>query len=170
MFFENLAIAFAPLYILICCILLNRRILCNHFTVATDLQSCHRFLCNLKIPIVQKFGGRVGNNVTRKGITCDLEALYKEAIRSVLLFTTGDWLRGSKNSPAITIAEDVYALFRYAGLEASRFGMNIKIHNALAWTGRSGSWIPVFTGRVVYKCGFEGRISGDTGIRTYWAG
>jgi hypothetical protein len=89
-------------------------------------------------------------NITRHGITADLEAMARVGLGGVLLMDvaqeipTGDVGFGSP---------EWRALLKHSVLEATRLGLEVTLHNSAGWTGSGGPWITPETGmqRLVFS-------------------
>jgi hypothetical protein len=79
----------------------------------------------------------INGNITREGITADLEAMARVGIRTALLFeTSGEIPEG----PVKFLGDEWRALFRHALNEADRLGMKLNINNDAGWCGSGGPW------------------------------
>jgi hypothetical protein len=77
-------------------------------------------------------------NITREGITADLEAMQRVGIGGVLLMDiTLDIPRG----PVAFCGPEWRALLKHTLSEADRLGLQVSIHNAPGWCGSGGPWI-----------------------------
>src|SRR5882724_3918167 len=80
----------------------------------------------------------LNGNVTREGITADLEAMQRVGIGgAILLDVVQDIPPGSVRFGSLEWRE----LFRHAVAEAGRLGLQICPHNAAGWTGSGGPWV-----------------------------
>ena len=91
----------------------------------------------------------MNGNVSKKGITCDFEALAKAGIGGVQMFDAGCAIPPGKldfNSPAW------FDMFLHAAKEARRLGLEICIPNCSGWSSSGGPWNMPSNGmkRVVY--------------------
>jgi hypothetical protein len=80
----------------------------------------------------------VDGNVTRAGITADLEAMARAGIGGVVLF---DVTQEVPPGPVRFFSPEWRALFKHAVVEAGRLGLQVSLHNAAGWTGSGGPWI-----------------------------
>lgn len=79
----------------------------------------------------------INGNITREGITADLEAMARVGIRTVLLFeTSGEIPEG----PVKFLSDEWRALFRHALAEAARLGLKLRMNNDAGWCGSGGPW------------------------------
>jgi hypothetical protein len=80
----------------------------------------------------------LGGQVTREGITADLEAMYRAGIGGGLIMTMGGSIPGG---PMRTIEPDFVDLVEHAAKESKRLGLSITLHNCSGWAGSGGPWI-----------------------------
>ena len=84
----------------------------------------------------------LGGNVTREGITADLEAMREVGIWNPMLFTIGksgpDTLI---QPPADTLTPHWWDLLEHAAAEAARLGMILSMNCCDGWATASGPWI-----------------------------
>ncbi|MGH7942957.1 MAG: glycosyl hydrolase, partial [Limisphaerales bacterium] len=79
-------------------------------------------------------------NVTREGITADLEAMKAVGIAGVLIMDVDQGTPASFNGSQFG---DVkwYELFQFACEEAKRLGIEVNMTNDAGWCGSGGPWI-----------------------------
>ncbi|HYG33490.1 MAG TPA: glycosyl hydrolase, partial [Clostridia bacterium] len=77
-------------------------------------------------------------NVSREGITADLEAMHRVGIGGALLM---DISQEIPQGPIRFASPEWRELFKHAVNEAGRLGLQINLHNAAGWTGSGGPWI-----------------------------
>ena len=77
-------------------------------------------------------------NVTREGITADLEAMHRVGIHEATLFNGG---MGFPQGPIEYMSDEWLALFQHAASEAKRLGMELSFHNGPGWSSSGGPWI-----------------------------
>ena len=77
-------------------------------------------------------------NVTREGITADLEAMRRAGIGG-LLFMDGDM--GNPKGPHRFMSESWRAMFKHMVSEADRLGLKINLNNCPGWAGSGGVWV-----------------------------
>lgn len=102
----------------------------------------------------------LNGNVSRDGITRDLEEMKRQAINGVLLFHAGGG-RGPKG-PAF-LSRDWMELFRFAVAEAARLGMEMSINLCDGWDS-GGTWIDAEAAnkKLVYS---EIQVDGPRAVR-----
>ena len=92
----------------------------------------------------------MNGNITREGITADLEAMRDVGIGGCLIMHVklgdiGQFKLGQMppDGPIRFMSDEFCELFRYAAAEADRLGMKIDMNNADGFTGSGGPWVPV---------------------------
>lgn len=90
----------------------------------------------------------MGSNVTRKGITEDLEALKEEGFSLAVMSTLADvntpWngtIAGSPTAEIVGWTEPWWKLVEFAMSEAKRLNMKIALFNCPGYTASGGPWI-----------------------------
>ena len=79
-------------------------------------------------------------NVTREGITADLEAMKAVGIAGVLIMDVDQGTPPSFNGSKFGDAQ-WYELFKFACEEANRLGIEVNMTNDAGWCGSGGPWI-----------------------------
>jgi len=79
-------------------------------------------------------------NVTREGITADLEAMKAVGIAGVLIMDVDQGTPPSFSGSRFGDPE-WYELFKFACEEANRLGMQVNMTNDAGWCGSAGPWI-----------------------------
>ena len=77
-------------------------------------------------------------NVSRHGITADLEAMYQAGIREAQIFNVG---YGYPAGAAKYLSPEWLDLVKWAATEAKRLGMTLCMHNGPGWSSSGGSWV-----------------------------
>ncbi len=80
----------------------------------------------------------LGGNMSKEGLTKDLEAIEKVGLGGVLLFNV------SANIPAGKIAynsPDHHKMLKHAATECERLGLTFGFHNCDGWSSSGGPWI-----------------------------
>ncbi|MFI5385792.1 MAG: glycosyl hydrolase [Fimbriimonadales bacterium] len=80
----------------------------------------------------------LNSNITKEGITADLEAMKRVGIGGVLIMETD---QGAPLGPVPFAGSDWRALFHHAVLEAHRLGLEINMNDDAGWDGSGGPWI-----------------------------
>ena len=78
----------------------------------------------------------INGNLSREGITADLEAMRRVGIGGVLIMEVD----GQPQGPVAFGTEPWRALFRFACQEADRLGLVINMNDGAGWTGSGGPW------------------------------
>ena len=77
-------------------------------------------------------------NVTREGITADLEAMRRAGIGGLLFM---DGAMGNPVGPHRFMSDSWRAMFKHTVAEADRLGLEINLNNDPGWAGSGGPWI-----------------------------
>lgn len=80
----------------------------------------------------------VNGNVTKEGITADLEAMHRVGIQEAQIF---DVDFGYPQGPATFLSPAWMDLFQFAVKEAKRLGMEIGFNNGAGWSSSGGPWV-----------------------------
>ncbi|SEA93042.1 alpha-L-rhamnosidase [Flavobacterium gillisiae] len=113
----------------------------------------------------------MGSNLSKEGITKDLEALKKAGFNRTTMFSLADittpWAGEIKNSPTpefISWTEPWWKLVRYAAEESKRLGMDFGMFNGPGYESSGGPWIsPELSMQEI--CFSETKITGNTNTR-----
>lgn len=80
----------------------------------------------------------MNGNVTRDGITRDLEAMQRVGVSGVMIFDGSTYLPAG---PAGYLGAEWRRLMTHAIREGNRLGIDIGMHNAPGWSSSGGPWI-----------------------------
>ena len=80
----------------------------------------------------------IDGNITREGITLDLEAMKRVGVGGAQIFDVG---LGIPAGPVAYMSEEFRALVRHAIQEADRLGLQICMHNTAGWSSSGGPWV-----------------------------
>jgi hypothetical protein len=80
----------------------------------------------------------VNDNVTKEGITADMEALARAEVGGVQIFHVDV---GVPSGPVKYHSPQWFALFRHAVQEAARLGLEVCVHNCAGWSSSGGPWV-----------------------------
>lgn len=80
----------------------------------------------------------IDGNVTKEGITADLEAMKRVGIQEAQIFNVG---MGFPQGPAIYLSDLWLEFFHFAVQEADRLGIEIAFNNAAGWANSGGPWV-----------------------------
>ena len=89
----------------------------------------------------------MNGNISRQGITADLEAMAEVGIGGAQIFNVSvNILEG----PAPFMSPQWFDLIKYAATEADRLGIELCIHNCTGWSSSGGPWIsPEYSMQIV---------------------
>ena len=80
----------------------------------------------------------LNSNITREGITADLEAMKRVGIGGVLIMEVD---QGAPVGPADFMGAEWRELFKLAVAEAGRLGLEVNMNDDAGWNGSGGPWI-----------------------------
>jgi hypothetical protein len=80
----------------------------------------------------------MNGNVTKEGITADLEGMKRVGIGGAQIFNV---LEGIPEGPAPYMSPKSLDMFQFAASEAERLGMELCFHNCAGWSSSGGPWI-----------------------------
>jgi hypothetical protein len=80
----------------------------------------------------------MNGNVTKEGITADLEAMKKVGIQEAQIFSAS---LGEPRGPATYLSEEWLEHFKFAAIEAQRLDLELAFHNGPGWSSSGGPWI-----------------------------
>jgi len=79
----------------------------------------------------------MNGNVTKEGITADLEAMQRVGIGGAQIFNAGE---GIPAGPVKFNSPEWHEMFKFAVQEADRLGLELCIHNCAGWSSSGGPW------------------------------
>lgn len=79
------------------------------------------------------------NNITREGITKDLEAMAAAGVGGATILDIAEF-RNAKG-PVKSLSPEWYEMVNWAGREADRLGLSLSFHNCPGWSSSGGPWI-----------------------------
>ena len=80
----------------------------------------------------------LNGNITREGITADLEAMQRVGIGGVLIMEVD---QGAPVGPVGFMSDQWRELFKHVVAEAGRLGLEVNMNNDAGWNGSGGPWI-----------------------------
>ncbi|WP_066630756.1 glycosyl hydrolase [Labilibacter marinus] len=80
----------------------------------------------------------MNGNISKEGITADLEAMKKVGIQEAQIFNANI---GIPQGSAVYLGEEWLELFKFAALEAQRLNLELAFHNCPGWSSSGGPWI-----------------------------
>ena len=100
----------------------------------------------------------LAGNLTREGITADLEAMKRVGIGGVLIMEVD---QGTPPGPVHFMSPEWRGMFKFVCTEAERLGLQVNMDNAAGWCGSGGPWITpdISMQRVVWT---EARVNGGS--------
>lgn len=81
----------------------------------------------------------LSGNLTREGITADLEAMKRVGIGGAIIL---DVENGTPDGPIKFMDERWQAMFKHTVAEAKRLGMELNMNNGAGYFGSGGDWVP----------------------------
>jgi hypothetical protein len=80
----------------------------------------------------------IDGNISKQGITADLEAMKSVGIQEAQIFNVG---QGYPQGPAPYMSPQWFELFKFAASEANRLGLELGFHNSAGWSSSGGPWV-----------------------------
>ena len=80
----------------------------------------------------------ISGNVSKSGITKDLEAMKQVGIQQAQLFNVH---LGFPQGPVKYLSDEWLDLFEYSAQEAKRLGLELAFHNSAGWSSSGGPWV-----------------------------
>ncbi|WP_299062717.1 glycosyl hydrolase [uncultured Polaribacter sp.] len=80
----------------------------------------------------------ISGNVSKSGITKDLEAMKAVGIQEAQLFNVH---LGFPKGPVKYLSEEWLSLFKFSAEEAKRLGLELAFHNSAGWSSSGGPWV-----------------------------
>ncbi|WP_405290931.1 glycosyl hydrolase [Algibacter sp. Ld11] len=80
----------------------------------------------------------ISGNVSKSGITKDLEAMKQVGIQEAQLFNVH---LGFPKGPVKYLSEEWLDLFKFSAEEAKRLGLELSFHNSAGWSSSGGPWV-----------------------------
>ncbi|MDF7823445.1 glycosyl hydrolase [Pontiellaceae bacterium B12227] len=80
----------------------------------------------------------INGNVSKEGITADLESMKRVGIHGVQLFNV---TLKDPAGPAPYLGEEWLDLFKFSAQEAQRLGLELGFHNCPGWSSSGGPWV-----------------------------
>jgi hypothetical protein len=116
----------------------------------------------------------LNGNITKAGITADLEAMHRVGIGGVLIMEVD---QGAPLGPVSFAGPEWRELFKFVCSEAHRLGMQVNMTNDAGWDGSGGPWITPETSmkKVVWTettqegpTEFDGKLAQPETVRDYY--
>src|SRR5690606_15226205 len=83
----------------------------------------------------------INGNITREGITADLEAMARVGIGGVLIMEVANSRNMAPEGPVKFAGPEWKEMFRHVVREADRLGLQVNMNNDAGWTGSGGPWV-----------------------------
>ena len=80
----------------------------------------------------------MNGNISREGITADLEAMQRIGLGGAQIFNA---TQGEAPGPVKVLSPEWYSLVKHAIAEADRLGLQITMHNCMGWSESGGPWV-----------------------------
>ena len=80
----------------------------------------------------------MNGNITKEGITLDLEAMKRIGLGGAEIFNVDS---GIPHGPVQFMSPEWRELFKFAVQEANRLGLELCVHNCAGWSSSGGPWI-----------------------------
>lgn len=111
----------------------------SQFSARADLAS------SFKTPAAEaqpwSFWFWINGNISREGITADLEAMHRVGIGGVLIMEVANPKSMAPEGPVKFASPQWMELFAHAVSEAKRLGMKLNMNNDAGWCGSGGPWV-----------------------------
>ncbi len=82
----------------------------------------------------------LNGNLTREGMTADLEAMKRAGVGGVLIMEVD---QGAPVGPVAFMSDQWRDLFKHMVSEAARLGIEVNMNNDAGWNGSGGPWVPL---------------------------
>jgi len=84
----------------------------------------------------------INGNISKEGITKDLESMKQQGISQATILNVGSWIQMDLvDTPSKFNSEEWFEMFKWALQEANRLGITIGVHNCDGWSTSGGPWI-----------------------------
>ena len=80
----------------------------------------------------------MNGNITREGITADLEAMKRAGVGGATIFSISEAI---PPGPVKILSPQWFSMIKFAASEANRLGLELTIHNCPGWSGSGGPWV-----------------------------
>jgi len=107
-------------------------------SAADDLQRRKEFIHPPKSAYPWVYAFWMEGNITKEGITADLEGMHEAGICGMLLM---DGALGNPVGPHRFMSESWLEMFDHLITEANRLGIEVNLNNDPGWSGSQGPWV-----------------------------
>ena len=83
----------------------------------------------------------INGNITKEGITSDLEAMARVGIGGVLIMEVAQTNLMAPDGPVAFASSQWREMFKHVVAEAGRLGLEVNMNNDAGWCGSGGPWI-----------------------------
>jgi hypothetical protein len=83
----------------------------------------------------------INGNITKAGITADLEAMARVGIGGVLIMEVARTNHMAPAGPVAFASPEWRAMFKHVVAEATRLGLEVNMNNDAGWCGSGGPWM-----------------------------
>ena len=83
----------------------------------------------------------INGNITKAGITADLEAMARVGIGGVLIMEVANTNSMAPDGPVAFASPEWREMFKHVVAEAGRLGLEVNMNNDAGWCGSGGPWI-----------------------------
>lgn len=84
----------------------------------------------------------ISGNITKEGISKDLESMKQQGISQATILNIGSWDSIQVDVPKVKFnSEEWFEMYKWALQEANRLGITIGVHNCDGWSTSGGPWI-----------------------------
>jgi hypothetical protein len=88
----------------------------------------------------------MNGNVTKEGVTADLEAMKRVGVRAATIVIIG----GGPKGPISFQSPQFYDMVKFAASEAKRLGIELGLENCAGWSSSGGQWVtPEYSMQIV---------------------
>lgn len=82
-----------------------------------------------------------GSNITREGITKDLEWMARVGIGGFMLFDVSLGMGQTIEDKKVVFTPEWFEILKYATTEAERLGLEMTMHSSAGWSETGGPWV-----------------------------
>ncbi len=83
----------------------------------------------------------INGNITKAGITADLEAMARVGIGGVLIMEVANTNSMAPDGPVAFASPEWREMFQHVVAEAGRLGLEVNMNNDAGWCGSGGPWV-----------------------------
>ncbi len=114
----------------------------SHFTTGQNALNPGYFKSPPQSAKVHTWWHWISGNITKDGITKDLESMNQQGISQATILNVGSWVPMEIVKPPVKFyTEEWFDMFKWSLQEANRLGIAIGVHNCDGWSTSGGPWI-----------------------------